>query len=90
MRKYGVHTYVHYRYIVVWLGANKKYILHKALHCMPVLLFSICVPSFSICVAQKPNMVQIPGTVLYSTYQKKGGARKGGTVMYRMLDEMML
>ena len=38
--------------------------------------------NFTICVAQKHNMVQIPGTVLYSPYQKKGGARKGGTVMY--------
>ena len=71
---------------------RQKYILHKALHslhagsCSSRFVFR----HFTICVAQKPNMVQIPGTVLYSTYQKKGGARKGGTVMYRMLDEMML
>ena len=51
------------------------------------LIGSVISPSVS---RRNPDMVQIPGTVLYSTYQKKGGARKGGTVMYRMLDEMML
>jgi hypothetical protein len=35
---------------------------------------------FCSCVAQKPNMVQVPGTVLYRAYQKKGAPRNGGTV----------